>query len=313
MLSVLVGLAVALPQLVSAPAAPVHAPSQLPRNGEAVSGFTVTVSPSGEVVDCRLQATSFYPGLDAKGCAALQAARFTPAADLQGAAAYGVVDLEVTWPSGVATVDAAYPDIELSLERMPAGVTGRPVADLVLAVDRTGAVGTCQVVTSTGSAALDSVACSSGVKAADIKHVTSTDGSTAPSVQALRVRFVVYPHYGINKPRHDLPVLYPERALLSAIAGFGVARCQADPHGLLKDCTVAEEGPPGAEFGLQAVRLIKTTQMQVTPDQQGEVFVPVGFYIAPCPPQPEGWVSVCVPHFPPPPAGGWGALAPHMK
>lgn len=298
MLVVLVGLAAMLPRLVSAPAAPVHAPAELPRNGEAVSGFTVTVSPSGEVVDCRLQATSFYPRLDAKGCAALQGARFAPATDQQGAAAYGVVDLDVTWPQGLAAVGAAYPDVELSLARMPAGATGRPVADLVLAVDRTGAVGACEVVASTGSAALDSVACSSGVKAADIKAVTSKDGSPVPSIRALRVRFVVFPHYAVEKGGRSIQNVYPERAQKTGVTGFAVVRCEPDAEGVLKDCTVAEEGPPGAEFGLSAVRLVKDGQMRVTPDQQGEVFVPIGFYLNPCLKPPEMWVRVCGAPYP---------------
>jgi TonB family protein len=299
MLGVLVGLVAALPRLISVPAAPVDRPATVPRHGEAVSGFTVTVSPSGEVVDCQLQATSFYPGLDAKGCAALQSAHLAPATDPQGAAVYGAVDVEVTWPQGVATVGAAYPDVELSLDRMPAGVTGRPIADLVLAVDRAGAVGACQVVGSTGSAALDSVACSTGVRAAGVKAVTSKDGSPQPSVRALRVRFVVLPHYGVNKPpRREIANVYPDPAQRMGVTGFAVVRCEPDSDGVLKHCSVAEEGPPGAGFGRAGVNIIQVGQVRVTPDQQGEVFVPVGFYLKPCPKPPDKWFSVCGNRYP---------------
>jgi hypothetical protein len=312
MLALIVGVAAMLPQLVSLPPKPVSEPRALPRKGEAVSGFALTISPSGKVVDCRLQATSFYPELDAKGCPALEVAPFAPATDPNGDPAYGVVDVQVKWPQGVATVGAPYPDVELSLARLPAGVTGRPVADLVLSVSRTGGIDACDVVASTGSAALDSVACSSGVKAAKVGPATAPDSSAVPSVRSLRVRFVVYPHYGLNK-RVDIPNPYPQRAQLLGVTGFGVARCQAESDGLLKDCTVAEEGPKDAGFGAAAAKLVMMTHMRVTPDQKGEVFVPVGFYIYPCPKWPESWVSVCGANVGHPPAGGWGINPPDLR
>jgi hypothetical protein len=312
MLAVIVGLAVVLPQLVSSAPTRVKEPREMPWKSEAVSGFALTISPSGKVEGCRLQATSFYPELDDKGCPALEAARFAPATDFHGVPAYGVVDVQVKWPQGEAAVGAAYPDVELSLARMPAGVTGRPIADLVLSVNRTGGIDSCVVAASTGSAALDAAACSSGVKAANVGPVLTPVGAPAPSVRSLRVRFVVYPHYGNTKPV-DIPNLYPLRAQLLRITGFGVARCQADSDGVLKGCTVAEEGPKDVGFGLAAAKLVMMTHLRVTPDQKGEVFVPVGFDISPCAKWPESWISDCGVNIGHAPAGGWGINPPDLR
>jgi TonB family protein len=127
--------------------------------------------------------------------------------------------------------------------------------------------------------------------------VTSEDRSPHPSVRALRVRFVVFPHYGINKPRGEVWNAYPELAQRMGVTGLAVVRCQPDSDGVLKHCSVAEEDP-GAGFGRASVNIIQVGQMRVTSDQQGEVFVPIGFYLKPCPKPPDKWFSVCGNRYP---------------
>jgi TonB family protein len=271
MIGVLVTLA-ALPQLVSAPPAPVEPPKGVPPNVEALSDYTVSVSPAGQAEDCRLRAPSGYASLDAKGCAVIRQARFAPARDASSAPVYGSLNVQVQWPQGQVALGLGAPDVEFGLSRMPPGVSGRPVAHLALAVGPTGVVETCDVLGGAGSADFNSYACTTGVKDAKIAPVKAADGSPARSVQALNVRFAAYAHFA-SVPADLVAEVYPDRARKLDDEGFAVIRCNALAQGRLDGCTVDEESPPGFGFGQATLRLVKEGDLRTTPDQIGEVFI----------------------------------------
>lgn len=272
MIGVLVALAAALPRLVATPPAPVEPPKDMPANVEALSDYTVSVSPSGQAQECRLRASSGYASLDAKGCTAIRQARFAPATDEGGAPVHGLLDVQVKWPQGQVALGLGAPDVEFSLSRMPPRAAGRPVADLALTVGPTGAVETCDVLRSAGSADFNSAACTTGVKDAGIARVKAADGSPARSVQALNVRFAAYAHFA-SVPADLVAEVYPERARKLDDEGFAVIRCNALAQGRLDGCAVDEESPPGFGFGEATLRLVKEGALRTTPDQIGEVFI----------------------------------------
>lgn len=276
MFGVLAALAATLPTLVSARPTPVLPPRDLPPDSVAISDFTVAVSPSGEVEQCRLRASSGYPALDAKGCPTLRSAHFTPATDSTGAAVHGLVDAQVKWPQGEVVVGASGPDVELVLSHMPTGVAGRPVAGLALTVDTKGGVEACDVLKSVGSADFNSLACTTGVKDAGIKPVKAADGTPGRSIQALNVRFAAYAHFA-PIPEDRIHDAYPKRALKQDVDGFAVIRCDAQADSRLDGCAVDEEGPPGFDFGGATLRLAKDGQFKLTPAQLGEVFIVMKF------------------------------------
>ncbi|HTX50398.1 MAG TPA: energy transducer TonB, partial [Caulobacteraceae bacterium] len=213
---------------------------------------------------------------DGKGCAILKAARFAPATDGSGTAVHGLIDAQVKWPQGQVVVGASAPDVELNLSHMPAGVTGRPVADLALTVSATGAVESCDVLKSAGRADFNSIACTTGVKDGQIAAAKDAGGRSVRSVQALNVRFAVYAHID-QIPADRIHDVYPDRALKAGVSGFAVIRCDAKPDDHLDDCAVDEESPPGFDFGEATLRLAKDGQFRLTPAELGEVFIVMKF------------------------------------
>ncbi|HSZ50623.1 MAG TPA: energy transducer TonB [Caulobacteraceae bacterium] len=270
MIGVLAALAAALPQLVSAPPAPAEPPKGMTANVEALSDYTVSVSPLGQAQECRLRASSGYRSLDDKGCAAIRQARFAPAND-DGAPVHGLLDVQVKWPQGQVVLGQGAPDVELILSGMPPG-SGRPVVDLALTVGPKGEVEACDILRSARPTTLNSIACATGVKDAGVQPVKAADGSPARSVQALNVRFAAYAHFA-SVPADLIAEVYPDRARKLDVEGFAVIRCDAQSQGRLDDCAVDEESPPGFDFGAATLRLVKEGDLRTTPDQSGEVFI----------------------------------------
>jgi hypothetical protein len=155
----------------------------------------------------------------------------------------------------------------------------------------TGAVESCEVITSAGSPALDRAACASGAKAAGATPATTPSGTPVLSVQALSVRFAAYVRWAPSPEGHDISNVYPARAQRLGVSGHAVIRCEGVGGGIT-GCVIVEESPPGFDFGLAALRLARTGLMRIAPDQQGEVLVPMQFDLGRGPPPPSGWVAV---------------------
>ncbi len=126
----------------------------------------VTVDPSGTPVHCAVTQSQGMPLLDRTACAEMmRRARFTPARDATGAPVVAVVREDFTVNSVIAlrrqtgpAADARQVDFAVTVASLP-----RPgavlVTDLVVATDARGRVTTCDVTSSSTSAALDRIAC----------------------------------------------------------------------------------------------------------------------------------------------------------
>src|SRR6185312_6463421 len=67
----------------------------------------------------------------------------------------------------------------------------------------------------------------------------------------------------LSKPTgDDLAALYPKQAEANQIEGRATIRCSVTTDGLLADCSVVSEEPPGAGFGPAAVSMASRFRMR---------------------------------------------------
>lgn len=108
-----------------------------------------TIRPDGTPRDCSVESSSGDPKLDIHTCAIiLRRAKFERARWVDGSPAYAIVTAPVTWAIGddpsKGEIERAFPpDIELSVNRLPAGVGRHVAVRLKLAVDKNGRVVDC--------------------------------------------------------------------------------------------------------------------------------------------------------------------------
>lgn len=115
------------------------------REWQGVTTFAVIVAPDGRAVDCRIVKSSGYEVLDRPACwVPMKRARFTPAVGADGRPAYGVYRSQVVWqrPDRPALQRDLGPDLEISLNQLPAGTTG-PAVKLAYYVDAAGNPSAC--------------------------------------------------------------------------------------------------------------------------------------------------------------------------
>ncbi len=121
----------------------------------------LTVDASGAPTRCTVVASDGMRALERTACDALmRRARFSPARDAAGATVPAVVRLDFTANRGLAAAaeTGGRVDFALPVARLPAS-TPLMVADVVVLTDATGRATTCDVAATSGSAALDRLAC----------------------------------------------------------------------------------------------------------------------------------------------------------
>ena len=115
------------------------------REWQGVTNFAVVVAPDGRAADCTIVKSSGHAILDRQACwVATKRARFTPAIGAAGRPAYGVYRSQVVWqrPDRGALQRDLGPDLEISLNPLPAGATA-PAVKLAYHVDTTGNPSAC--------------------------------------------------------------------------------------------------------------------------------------------------------------------------
>jgi TonB family protein len=101
---------------------------------------------------------------------------------------------------------------------------------------------------------------------------------------APRPEVVTSPDWLRRPTAHDLVRLYPREAMRKNVPGRAVISCKVNAEGLLTDCTVDEETPPGEGFGEAALKMAPLFKMRPqTRDGQpvdgGTVRIPLRFTV----------------------------------
>lgn len=116
------------------------------REWQGTTNFDVIVGPDGRSTDCRIVKSSGYDVLDRQTCwVAMKRARFTPAIGADGRRAFGVYRSQVVWsrPDRAGLQRDLGPDLEVSVNQLPAGTTGPAAVKLAYFVDATGNPSAC--------------------------------------------------------------------------------------------------------------------------------------------------------------------------
>ena len=115
---------------------------------EGVTGFELLVSPQGQVAKCTVTKSSGHEEFDTKTCfLAERRVSFHPAKNSDGQAVWGVYRSEAHWalPEHKLSGNAG-PDLEVSISKLPDGVSQPPAVKLAFAVDAQGQTSQCTVM-----------------------------------------------------------------------------------------------------------------------------------------------------------------------
>ena len=142
------------------------------------------VSTQGKVSSCDVTESRGHKGLDRISCSVFKArARFDPARAADGTAISGEYRTVVSWGVG-GTFPRSGKDISLQVSSVPRDYRSPVKTQLIL--DASGRVSTCEIVSSSGSAAADRAACTYMKQQLTI----SPPKSGSPNVPAAAVRYI---------------------------------------------------------------------------------------------------------------------------
>lgn len=159
---------------------------------EGVTQFELLVTPEGAVANCNVVTSSGSEELDRTTCyLAGKRAQFRPARGSDGRALFGVYRSQALWaiPENKITATAG-PDLEISLNQLPAGTTEPPVVKLAYAVDAQGKASQCTLMPNSlkQPAVLVELGCRELLSKAG-GAVVGPAGQPVPAVKTAAVRF----------------------------------------------------------------------------------------------------------------------------
>lgn len=159
----------------------------LQRGETGIVSVVLHVSPKGKVTSCDVTESSGFQNLDAATCSLLKSrARFDPAKDATGSPGAGEYRISSAW--GLEQRQpTTWMDIPLQVSSLPSDYKAPVKTQLVF--DATGHVDTCDVTTTSGSAAADRAACAYLTR----ELVIASPRSGSKDVQAAAVRYVTSP------------------------------------------------------------------------------------------------------------------------
>lgn len=159
---------------------------------EGVTQFELLIAPDGTVAQCNIVASSGSPELDRTTCyLAGKRAQFRPARGSDGQAVFGVYRSQALWAIPENRIVAtAGPDLEISLNQLPAGTAEPPVIKLAYAVDAQGKASQCTLMPSSlkQPAVLVELGCRELLSKAG-GAVVGPAGQPVPAVKTAAVRF----------------------------------------------------------------------------------------------------------------------------
>lgn len=164
------------------------------KNWEGVTRFQLLIAPDGQIANCAVTGSSGHESLDDKTCfLASKRAKFSPARGPDGAAAWGVYRSQAVWvfPERKMVGANPGPDLEISLNKLPAGTSQPPVVKLAYAVDPQGNPSSCSLMRSSKPQPqqLVDVGCKQLLEGLGKQPVVSPTGQPVSAVKTAAVQF----------------------------------------------------------------------------------------------------------------------------
>lgn len=162
------------------------------REWQGVTSFEVIVAPDGRPTECKVTKSSGYDMLDRQACyVAMHRPKFTPAS-AEGRSAYGVYRSQVVWARPDRTPNMQRdlgPDLEISVNQLPAGSGGLLGVRVAYLVDTQGSPSDCTAIgDSRGQpSVIVDVACKALLQQLPHQPVTA-DGATVAAVRTAAVK-----------------------------------------------------------------------------------------------------------------------------
>jgi TonB family protein len=165
---------------------------------EGVTQFELLIAKDGTVADCSVTRSSGFSILDERTCfLATKRAKFRPARGPNGELEYGVYRSQAVWvfPERQMLGANPGPDLEVSLNQLPAGTIDPPVVKLAYAVDAQGNASSCSLMRSAPAQpqVLVDVGCKELLENVSHAPVRTPAGQPVPVVKTAAVKFKAGP------------------------------------------------------------------------------------------------------------------------
>jgi TonB family protein len=166
------------------------------KNWEGVTKFELLIAPDGHIAHCAITGTSGHDILDQQTCfLATKRARFAPARGPEGQMAWGVYRSQAVWVFPERKMMGANPgpDLEVSVNKLPAGTAEPPVVKLAYAVDPQGNASSCSLMRTAQPQpqVLVDVGCKELLAEVGKQPVVDPSGQPVAAVKTAAVRFNV--------------------------------------------------------------------------------------------------------------------------
>jgi len=163
------------------------------KHWEGVTGFELLVAPDGSVANCTVTRPSGHDVLDEETCKLAKIrGRFQPARGPAGQAVYGVYRSQVTWAMPGDSLNAASAaDLEVSLNKLPAGTTQPAAVTVAYSVDPQGNATDCAAMPDSPKQpeVLVQLGCKQLIAKDAGSPVTAPSGQAVPAVKTGAVVF----------------------------------------------------------------------------------------------------------------------------
>jgi TonB family protein len=163
------------------------------RRWEGITEFELLISPEGTIANCKVTKSSGHEILDTQACfLAQKRIRFHPAKGPDGQPVWGVYRSQALWALPNHTLPAgAGPDLDVSLNKLPAGVVDPPAVKLAYAVDPQGNTSNCTVMPTSlkQPGVLVDLGCKELLSREQGKPVLGPTGQPVPAVKTGAVKF----------------------------------------------------------------------------------------------------------------------------
>jgi TonB family protein len=162
-------------------------------SGEGITRIEVLVDETGSIDACKIALSSGVHQLDQRACdLTTKRVRFKPAADDRGRPLYGTYQLMIGWvqDSNAFTRQPADADLELIINRAPAGIPLPAYVRIAYLVDPTGKALACNAAKQDeNTEALGELACRGYLSQAPLEPVHNHSGEAVTAVKLATVKF----------------------------------------------------------------------------------------------------------------------------